>query len=100
MLPYWCINGRFDSDRNHWSLFPVVFEGRCLPVDVYDELMGILVHGCIGKPLDSRLLVFTTTPIIHPPDIMTSSSSTLPYDDEKMRNMIGLVQKAKGTPVL
>jgi hypothetical protein len=43
---------------------------------------------------------FTTEPIIDPPDMMTSTSSTLPYDDEKMRNMIGLVQKAKGTPVL
>jgi hypothetical protein len=58
MLPCWWINGRFDSNRNHWSLFPTVFEGRCLPVGVYDELMGILVHGCIGKSLDSRLLDF------------------------------------------
>ena len=45
-------------NRNHWSLFPAVFEGRYLPVEVYDELIGILVHGCIGEPIDSRPLVF------------------------------------------
>ena len=38
-------------DRNHWSLFPVVFEGRSLLPDVYDELIGILAHGCIGEPM-------------------------------------------------
>jgi hypothetical protein len=32
-------------------------------------------------------------------DVMTSKSSTLPYDDEIMKRMIGLVQKAKSTPV-
>jgi hypothetical protein len=35
--------------RNHWSLFPTVFEGRRLPLPVYDELMGILLHGCVGE---------------------------------------------------
>ncbi|KAF8496527.1 hypothetical protein F5888DRAFT_394389 [Russula emetica] len=60
---------------NHWSLFPVVFVGRRLPLDVYDELMGILMHGCV--------------------DFITSKSSTLPYDDDTMRRMIQLVQGAK-----
>ncbi|KAH9979764.1 hypothetical protein BJV74DRAFT_121406 [Russula compacta] len=60
---------------NHWSLFPAVFEGRSLPLDAYDELMGILSHGCV--------------------DMMTSKSSTLPYDDDTMHKMIKLVQKAK-----
>ena len=41
-------------DRNHWSLFPVVFEGRSLPLSVYDELMGILAHGCIGEPMNMK----------------------------------------------
>jgi len=60
---------------NHWSLFPVVFGGRRLPLAVYDELTGILAHGCV--------------------DVLTSKSSTLPYDDETMQKMIKLVQKAK-----
>jgi hypothetical protein len=42
-------------DRNHWSLFPVIFNGRHLPLDVYDELMGILMHGCVGESIDLRL---------------------------------------------
>ncbi|KAH9981642.1 hypothetical protein BJV74DRAFT_887437 [Russula compacta] len=60
---------------NHWSLFPAVFEGRRLPLHVYDELTGILMHGCI--------------------DVMTSKSSTLPYDDDTMQKMMRLVQKAR-----
>ncbi|KAN0116202.1 hypothetical protein V8E52_006259 [Russula decolorans] len=63
---------------SHWSLFPVVFDGRRLSHDVCDELMGILMHGCV--------------------DFMTSSLSTLPYDDDTMRRMIRLVQATKGTP--
>ena len=42
-------------DRNHWSLFPVVFDGRGLQPGVYDELMGILMHGCVGKSIGSKL---------------------------------------------
>jgi hypothetical protein len=61
----------------HWSLFPVVFEGRRLVQDVYDELVGILSHGSM--------------------DVMTSKSSTLPYDAETMQRMIRLVRNAKGT---
>ncbi|KAI0250653.1 hypothetical protein BJV78DRAFT_1393295 [Lactifluus subvellereus] len=81
---YWCVDcvlldwyakHRCWVARNHWSLFPVVFEGRCLPLPVYDELAGILSHGCV--------------------DAMTSTSSTLPYDDETMYRMINLVRKAK-----
>ncbi|KAH9031675.1 hypothetical protein EDB85DRAFT_1328466 [Lactarius pseudohatsudake] len=59
----------------HWSLFPVVFDGRHLQPAVYDELVGILSHGCI--------------------DVMTSKTSTLPYDDDTMQKMIKLVRKAK-----
>jgi hypothetical protein len=33
----------------HWSLFPAVFDGRCLQPEVYDELVGILSHGCMGN---------------------------------------------------
>ncbi|KAI9438581.1 hypothetical protein H4582DRAFT_182781 [Lactarius indigo] len=59
----------------HWSLFPVVLNGRCLQPAVYDELVGILSHGCM--------------------DVMTSKTSTLPYDDDTMQKMIKLVRKAK-----
>jgi hypothetical protein len=41
-------------DRNHWSLFPVVFGRRRLPIDVYDELMGILMHGCVGESIGPK----------------------------------------------
>ncbi|KAI0250647.1 hypothetical protein BJV78DRAFT_1283069 [Lactifluus subvellereus] len=62
---------------NHWSLFPAVFEGRRLPISVYDELVGILSYGCI--------------------DVMTSAANTttLPYDDDEMRKMIELVRQAR-----
>ncbi|KAF8487058.1 hypothetical protein DFH94DRAFT_12899 [Russula ochroleuca] len=60
---------------NHFSLYPVVFHDRHLPLDVYDELMGILMHGCV--------------------DVITSKSSTLPYDDDKMLKMVRVVQGAK-----
>ncbi|KAI9509033.1 hypothetical protein F5148DRAFT_814395 [Russula earlei] len=60
---------------NHWSLFPAVFKGRRLPRRVYDELMGILTHGCV--------------------DMLTSKSSTFPYDDDTMQKMIALVRTAK-----
>ncbi|KAI9509043.1 hypothetical protein F5148DRAFT_815641 [Russula earlei] len=60
---------------NHWSLYPVVFDNRRLPLEAYDELMGILLHGCV--------------------DVLTSKSSTLPYDDDTMHKMIALVQSAK-----
>ena len=38
-------------------------------------------------------------PTIHIADVMTSMSSTLPYDEDTMYKMINLVRKAKGTPV-
>jgi len=69
-----CLEGLY---WQHWSLFPVVFGGRRLPLDVYDELMRVLVHGCV--------------------DVLTSKSSTFPYDDATTEKMIRLVQKAKGT---
>ncbi|KAI0287385.1 hypothetical protein BC826DRAFT_53980 [Russula brevipes] len=61
---------------NHWSLFPVVFDGRRVSPDIYDELLGILGHGCV--------------------DVLTSRASTLPYDDDTMHRMISLVKTAKG----
>jgi hypothetical protein len=42
-------------DRNHWSIFPAVFEGRSLQEKDYDELMGVLTHGCVGEPTGLRL---------------------------------------------
>ncbi|KAI0296395.1 hypothetical protein BC826DRAFT_232371 [Russula brevipes] len=60
---------------NHWSLFPVAFDDRRLPLGVHDELIGMLTHGCI--------------------DVMTSRSSTLPYDADTMQMMIKLVKNAK-----
>ena len=33
-------------------------------------------------------------------DMMTSSTSTLPYDDDKMQKMITLVEKAKGKVIV
>ncbi|KAF8257703.1 hypothetical protein EI94DRAFT_1817117 [Lactarius quietus] len=63
----------------HWSFFPVVFEGRRLVPAVYDELVGILSHGCM--------------------DVMTSKSSTLPYDADTMQQMIRLVRNAKGSDI-
>ncbi|KAI0301654.1 hypothetical protein B0F90DRAFT_1936389 [Multifurca ochricompacta] len=75
LLLDWCLKQQHYLGRNHWSLFPVVFDGRSIPLGVYDELVGILSHGCM--------------------DVMTSKSSTLPYDDETMQKMIKLIQKAK-----
>ncbi|KAH8987921.1 hypothetical protein EDB92DRAFT_1875046 [Lactarius akahatsu] len=34
---------------SHWSLYPAFFEGRRLECQIYDELVGILSHGCVGK---------------------------------------------------
>ncbi|KAI0253078.1 hypothetical protein BJV78DRAFT_1351939 [Lactifluus subvellereus] len=62
---------------NHWSLYPIFFPGRGLPVSICDELIGILSHGCVDR--------------------MTSSSSTLPYDVDTMQKMIGIVKNAKET---
>ncbi|KAH9035810.1 hypothetical protein EDB84DRAFT_1675936, partial [Lactarius hengduanensis] len=60
---------------SHWSLYPAFFEGRCLESEIYDELVGILSHGCM--------------------DTMTSKSSTLPYDDGTMKKMLELVRIVK-----
>ncbi|KAF8257609.1 hypothetical protein EI94DRAFT_1757514 [Lactarius quietus] len=61
----------------HWSLYPAVFEKRRLVGAVYDELVGILSHGSM--------------------DVMTSKSSTLPYDADTMKDMTRLVRNAKGS---
>jgi hypothetical protein len=104
---YWYINGLFIDwlprhrccpYRYHWSLFPVIFEDRCLPPRVYDELIGMLAHGCVGEPMalgslgPSRM----NDSDINCIDMLTSRTSTLPYDDDKMQKMISLVEKAKG----
>ncbi|KAF8260136.1 hypothetical protein EI94DRAFT_1812108 [Lactarius quietus] len=60
---------------NHWSLFPAVFEGRRLDPAVIDELVGMLSHGCM--------------------DVLTSDSSTMPYDAETMQTMLALARNAK-----
>ena len=62
--------------------------------------MGFLTHGCIGEPLNLNLNFEHERPTEADPealDVMTSRSSTLPYDDDKMQKMIELVQKAKRT---
>jgi hypothetical protein len=48
----------------HWSLFPVVFDGRRLVSDVYDELVGILSHGSMGEFVLSRYSRHTAQPLI------------------------------------
>ena len=60
--------------------------------------MGILMHGCVGEFIGLKL-GFQREADIGTIDSITSSSSTLPYDDDAMRKMIQLVQAAKGTPV-
>ncbi|KAN0131017.1 hypothetical protein V8E53_011150 [Lactarius tabidus] len=60
---------------SHWSLFPVNFEQRKLSEGIYDELLGMLIHGCV--------------------DVMTSKTSTLWLDDDQMQKMIRLIQGAK-----
>ncbi|KAI0253097.1 hypothetical protein BJV78DRAFT_1153227 [Lactifluus subvellereus] len=67
---------------NHWSLYPIFFPGRDLPVSICDELIGILSHGCVEPNVDTT-------------DTMTSSSSTLPYDVDTMQKMIELVKNAR-----
>ena len=72
-------------------------DGRRLPLRVYDELMGILMHGCVGEPVGPTLDFYI--PTFDTIDVITSRSSTLPFDDDAMRRLIRLVQAAKGTPV-
>ena len=57
--------------------------------------MGMLVHGCMGESMGLGPSCMQV-PDIDGIDIMTSKTSTLPYDDNKMQNMITLVQIAKG----
>ena len=57
VLLNWCRKCRRYLDRNHWSLFPVVLDGRRLPIDVYDELQGILMHGCVGEFISSKFRI-------------------------------------------
>ena len=83
--------------RTHWSLFPVVFGRRRLPLDVYDELMGTLVHGCVGGSIGPELnFLRDKGQHFDATDVITSKVSTLPFDNDTMRRMIRLVQAAKG----
>ncbi|KAF8264910.1 hypothetical protein EI94DRAFT_1737414 [Lactarius quietus] len=63
----------------HWSLFPTVFEGRRLDHAVIDELVGMLSHGCTV--------------------VLTSNSSTQPFDADTMQKMLALAQNAKKSDV-
>ncbi|KAH9074274.1 hypothetical protein EDB83DRAFT_1950268 [Lactarius deliciosus] len=65
---YWCADCSVG-----WTLS--VFKGRRLGHAIIDELLGMLSHGCM--------------------DILTSKSSTLPYDSDTMHKMLKLVQNAK-----
>ncbi|KAH9172698.1 hypothetical protein EDB89DRAFT_2069372 [Lactarius sanguifluus] len=58
---------------NHWSLFPAFFEGRRLDRAAVDEL---------------NLSMDIT-------DVMTSKSSTLPFDGDTMQKMLALVTNVK-----
>ena len=75
-----------------------MFDDRRLPFEVYDELMGMLMHGCVGKSFGLKLGLQKVVNI-DTIDVITSKSSTLPYDDDGMRRMLRLVQAAKGTSV-
>jgi len=55
------------------------------------------MHGCVGEPASLRLGFYL--PTFDTIDILTSRSSTLPFDDDAMRRMIRLAQAAKGTPI-
>ena len=59
--------------------------------------MGMLAHGCVGEPIhfvsDSTCMKYSDMDCL---DMMTSKTSTFPYDDDKMQKMITLVEKAKG----
>ena len=51
----------------------------------------------VSQPL--RSWSYMKIPILDALDVMSSKSSTFPYDDDTMKRMIGLVQRAKSTPV-
>ena len=54
------------------------------------------MHGCVGEPVSLSFGLYM--PTFDTIDVITSSCSTLPYDEDTMRRMIQLVQAAKGTP--
>lgn len=58
--------------------------------------MGILMHGCVGESIGPKLNFLRESANIDTTDVITSKSSTLPYDGDDMRRMIRLVQAAKG----
>ncbi|KAI0064322.1 hypothetical protein BV25DRAFT_1990069 [Artomyces pyxidatus] len=61
----------------HWSMYPAGPESRHLKSEVYDQLLGILAHGCI--------------------DVMTSQTSTAPYNLEEMQLMTKIIERAQRT---
>ena len=94
----WYCKRLYFRGRSHWSLFPAAFNDRRLPLVVYDELMGMLMHGCVGEPIFPGP-GFRNEANIDTVDVITSKDSTFPYDDDTMRKMIQLVQAAKSTSV-
>ena len=73
----------------------MVFEGRDLPLSVYDELKAILSYGCLGGFV-GLWLDFMIEPNYLRTDVMTWKLSTFPFDNDSMQTMIGFVQRARG----
>jgi hypothetical protein len=86
----------FITFRTHWSLIPTVFAGRYLQRDIYDELVGMLSHGCMGEFMSLSLLSSQSSCVDNATDVLTSKSSTLPYDVDTMQKMLALARNAKG----
>ena len=89
----------YNLDRNHCFLFPAAFGGQGLPLSTHDELMGMLSYGCVGEFVHLGPWVCETTTQSYILDVRTSKSSTLPFDNDTMQNMIKIVQNARSTPV-
>ena len=89
----------YNLDRNHCFLFPAAFGGDGLPLSTNDELMGMLSYGCVGEFVHLGLWFCETITQYYALDVRTSKSSTLPFDNDTMQNMINIVQNARSTPV-
>lgn len=73
----------------------MVFEGRSIPLSVYDELKAMLSYGCVGGFV-GLLLDFMIESNYLRTDMTTEKFSTFPYNNEWMQRMIDFVQNAKG----
>ena len=58
--------------------------------------MGILAHGCIGELMTLSWILSMKDDKFDAIDVMTSRTSTSPYDNDQMQKMIEIVHKAKG----